>query len=199
MEFNGVSMVFLALWQACYFLRQCLGASKTFYQYKMDPNNIVMLSLEDHDKAHLLLGAAEPWLLRTAQITDQQKYLAATIMQGNQNNDYKDKPFADGLLQGGMRIFLPRCPKIYAAMLEHERYGGAADYASNITLVRCTGQPAMVNRIAALKFGIGWEDKTTEGYKAKIAYVAQCLREFGFPAYEYPVKNGCTTAVKLRS
>lgn len=40
---------------------------KTFYPYKTDPDNLIALSPEDHDKAHLLLGAAEPWLLRTAR------------------------------------------------------------------------------------------------------------------------------------
>ena len=40
---------------------------KTFYPYRTDPDNLIALSPEDHDKAHLFLGAAEPWLLRTAR------------------------------------------------------------------------------------------------------------------------------------
>jgi hypothetical protein len=40
---------------------------KTFYQYRKDPNNLLMVSAVNHDKAHKLLGSAEKWLLRTAR------------------------------------------------------------------------------------------------------------------------------------
>jgi hypothetical protein len=40
---------------------------KSFFPYASDPNNLILLSVEDHNAAHLLLGKAEPWLLRTAR------------------------------------------------------------------------------------------------------------------------------------
>jgi len=40
---------------------------KVYELYKSDPAGIIKLTIADHDKAHLLLGKAEPWLLRTAR------------------------------------------------------------------------------------------------------------------------------------
>ena len=147
-----------------------------------------------------MTGCMYSTLLHTANIANEKGYFAATLMQANQNNDYKDKPFADGLLQGGIRIFLPRCPHIYSNMLEHEKDGGALDYASNVTLMRLTGSPCpvMLNRVATLKFGIGWEDKIKPSYVEKVNFVAECLRDFGASAYAYPVKNRKTCAIKIR-
>ena len=42
-------------------------AGKVYELYKLDPVGIIKLLPRDHDKAHLLLGKAEPWLLRTAR------------------------------------------------------------------------------------------------------------------------------------
>lgn len=140
-----------------------------------------------------LNGRLYETILLTANAADHRGYLAATFMQANKNDDYLGQPFTEGLLQGGFRLFLPSCPPIFTQMNEEEVSGGAADYASLVTLMRVTGRrtlsPVMLNRGVTLKFDIVWDEKSRASYNQKIEWVAQGLREYSLDARVYQVQE----------